>query len=121
MDQLEMPLLQRIEGPAIVPPTYLPLAKTYREAVRTCWALSRIKWTPATLSAHYEFTRQHVGDWVCPDDLPSRRNLPADRIAAFEEACGNTFVTQWLAARQHLTVLEEIQAARLVPPVKAAA
>ena len=112
MGQKEMPLLQRIEGPAVVPASMLTLATTYRQAVRACWALRRVKWTPGTLSAHYEFTRQHISDWLNPDDRPMRRSLPAEHIAAFEDACGNTLITQWLAARQHLTVLEELQAGR---------
>lgn len=109
-----MPLLQRIEGPAVVPPALLIHAKTYRQAVRLCWGLRRVKWTPATLAAHYQFTRQHVGDWLNPDDRATRRSLPAERIADFEEACGNVLLTQWLAARQRLTVLEQLQAAGLV-------
>jgi hypothetical protein len=112
MGQIEMPLLQRLEGPAVVPPKLVALAKTYREAVRLCWGLRRVKWTPGTLSAHYGFTRQHIGDWINPDDKPTRRSLPADRIADFEEACGNVLLTQWLAARQNLTVLEQLQAER---------
>ncbi len=113
MNQIEMPLLQRIEGPAVVPPTLLSRAKTFREAVRLCWGLRRVKWTPAALATHYGFTRQHISDWLNPDDKPTRRSLPAERIAEFEEACGNVLLTQWLAARQRLTVLEELQAARL--------
>lgn len=111
--QIEMPLLQRMEGPDVVPTSLVHKAKTYRQAVRLCWGLRRVKWTPATLSAHYGFTRQHVGDWINPDDKLLRRSLPAERIPEFEEACGNVLLTQWLAARQHLTVLEEIQASRL--------
>jgi len=114
MGQREMPLLQRVEGPAVVPPALLSHAKTYREAVRLCWGLRRVKWTPAALSTHYGFTRQHISDWLNPDDKPTRRSPPAEHIAAFEDACGNTLITQWLAARQRLTVLEQLQAAGLV-------
>ena len=51
--QIEMPLLQRIEGPAVVPPALVAKASTFRQAVRLCWGLRRVKWTPAALSAHY--------------------------------------------------------------------
>ena len=44
------PLLQRLEGAAVVPPTAITLARTYREAVRLCWQLRRIKWTPSALA-----------------------------------------------------------------------
>lgn len=113
MEQLTMPLLQRLEGPAVVPPSALSRARTYREAVRLCWQLRRIKWTPAALAMAYSFTRQHISDWLNPDDKPTRRSLPAEHITGFEDAMGNTFITQWLTARQRLTVLEEVQAGRL--------
>lgn len=112
MGQIEMPLLQRINGPDIVPSSMLTRAKTYREAVRCCWSLRRVKWTPGTLSAHYEFTRQHVSDWLNPDDRPTRRSLPGECVQRFESAMGNTFISQWFAMRAQLTVLEEMQATR---------
>lgn len=112
MEQIAMPLMQRIAGPAIVPAHLLARAKTYRQAVRMCWALRRVKWTPATLSAHYEFTRQHVGDWINPDDKPHRRSLPGECLERFEEAMGNSFVSQWHAMRALLTVAEEAIACR---------
>lgn len=114
MDQIEMPLLQRVEGPAVVPPALVKRAKTYREAVRYCWALRRIKWTPATLSAHFDFTRQHVGDWINPDDMPFRRSLPGDCLDRFEEGMGNTFISQWHAMRARLTVVQQLEAAGLL-------
>jgi transcriptional regulator with XRE-family HTH domain len=55
---------------------------------------------------------QLITDYLNADDRPSRRDLPAERIAAFEAICGNTLVTQWLAARGTLTTLEELQATR---------
>lgn len=107
-----MPLMQRLDGPAIVPTSLLARARTYREAVRVCWSLRRVKWTPATLSAHCGFTRQHVGDWINPDDNPRRRSLPGDCVERFEEAMGNSFVSQWHAMRAQLTVAEEAIADR---------
>lgn len=112
VNQIAMPLMQRINGPDVVPTAMLTRAKTYREAVRCCWALRRVKWTPATLSAHYEFTRQHVSDWLNPDDKVTRRSLPGECVARFEDACGNSFLSQWFAMRANLTVLEEMQAVR---------
>ena len=96
-----------------MPPTAITLARTYREAVRLCWQLRRIKWTPSALAMAYGFTRQHISDWLNPDDKPTRRSLPGADISGFEDAMGNTFITQWLNARQRLTVLEEVQAGRL--------
>lgn len=42
------------------------------------------------------------------------RDLPADAIARFESVVGNTVVSQWIASQSKLTVLEEMQASRLV-------
>lgn len=113
MTQRELELLQRIDGPSVVPSHALTFAKTYREAVRFCWALRRAKGLRVTdLARDFGFNRQHASDYLNADDKPTRRSLPAEQIALFEEVCGNTFVTQWLAARSHLTVLEEMQATR---------
>ena len=107
-------LMARTQGPGIVPPGIVAEAMTYREAVRLCWTLRVVKGMKVTdLARDFDFIRQHVGDYLNPDDKPSRRSLPAERVADFEEACGNTAITQWLASRQRLTVLEEMQAERM--------
>lgn len=114
MNQREMPLLQRLEGAAIVPPSLLRLCRTYREAVRLCWTLRRAKGLlPADVARICGFVRQHVSDYLNADDKPGRRDLPPQGIKDFEDLMGNTAVTQWLASRQSLTVIEEMQAERL--------
>lgn len=113
MGQREMPLLQRLEGPAVVPTSMLGIASSYRQAVRACWQLRRAKGLNASdLAREFGFNRQHASDYLNADDVHTRRSLPPEQIALFEEVCGNTFITQWLAARQRLTVLEELQAER---------
>ncbi len=115
MEQLDLrPLLGRLEGASIVPPATLRLARTYRQAVRLCWMLRRAtSLKPTDLARDFGFTRQHVSDYLNDDDHPRRRNLPPERIADFENVCGNAAITQWLASRQLLTVVEEIQAERM--------
>lgn len=114
MIQREIPLMQRIAGPSVVPSAALPFARSFREAVRWCWAMRKAKGlTASDLARDFGFNRQHVSDYLNADDKPTRRSLPAEQITLFEEVCGNCFVTQWLAARQHLTVLEQIQAERM--------
>lgn len=111
MIQRELPVMQRIAGPAVVPSAALPFARSYREAVRWCWQLRRAKGlTASDLAREFGFNRQHVSDYLNADDKPTRRSLPAEQIAAFEEVCGNAFITQWLAARQNFTLLEQLQA-----------
>jgi hypothetical protein len=112
--QLELNLLGRVDAPSIVPTSLLKTARTYREAVRLCWTLRRARGLrPIDLGRDFGFTRQHVTDYLHEDDAPSRRSLPPERICEFEEICGNVAITQWLASRSKLTLLEELQAERM--------
>lgn len=109
----ELPLMGRIDGPCVAPAGLVALANTYREAVRLCWQLRRVKgMTKATLAAEAGLYAPHVSDFLNTDDKPSRRSLPAEHISAFEAICGNTLISQWLASRARLTVLEELQASK---------
>lgn len=114
MEQTQLPLLGRIDAPSVVPPAALRLARTYRDAVRLCWELRRARGLRPVDLGRFGFTRQHVTDWLNDDDLPRRRSLPAGRIKEFEDLMGNTAISQWIAGGAQLTVLEEIQAERLV-------
>ena len=109
----ELPLMGRLDGPSVAPAAVVAIAHTYREAVRLCWQLRRIKaMTRATLAAESGLYASHVSDYLNTDDKPSRRSLPAESISAFESVCGNSLISQWLASRAHLTVLEELQASK---------
>jgi hypothetical protein len=109
--QREFPLLARMEGPAVVPPELMRLPRTYREAVRLCWELRRLrKLTYRQLAAEAGLVYQHVGDYFNLDDLPRRRDLPGDAVEAVEAVLGNTAISQWHAMRAQLTVLEVLQA-----------
>lgn len=111
--QLEFPLLTRMEGPAIVPPELMRTAKTYREAVRLCWGLRRLrKLTFRQLAAECGLIYQHVGDYFNADDKPGRRDLPAEAVLAVEAFLGNHAISQWHVRRAGLTVLEELQVTR---------
>jgi hypothetical protein len=82
--------------------------------VRMCWSLRRVHhMTLRHLAIEAMLRPQLVSDYLHVDDTPQRRDLPAEQIAAFESVAGNTLITQWVAAQQALTVLEEMQASRL--------
>jgi hypothetical protein len=113
MNQLEFPLMGRLDAPSVAPRQWVHAAKTYRQAVRLSWHLKRVhKMTRQQLASEAELYPQHVTDYLHEDDKPSRRDLPADAIARFEGVVGNTLVSQWLAAQSKLTVLEEMTATR---------
>lgn len=111
--QIRLPLFGRLDGASVAPSALVRSCKSYRHAVRCCWAMRRIHgMTKRQLAAEGEFFASHVTDWLHSDDKPSRRSLPAACIARFESLVGNTLVTQWLAAQHGLTVLEEVTATR---------
>lgn len=114
MDQLEFPLLGRLDAPSAVPNQWIRHARTYRHAVRLAWDLRRVKrMTKQQLASEAELYAQHVSDYLAQDDKPKRRDLPADAVARFEAVVGNTLVSQWIASQCRLTVLEEIQATKV--------
>lgn len=111
MEQLQLRLLCRIDGPSVVPPTSITSVKSYREAVRLCWQLRRVRnMTQARLAEEAGLYAPHVTCYL--RDGERQRDLPGQAVARFEMACGNTAITQWMALQAKLTVLEEIQAER---------
>lgn len=111
MDQLEMRLLCRLDAPSIVPPSIVAKCQSYRDAVKLCWQLRRVRnMTQARLAEEAGLYAPHVTRYL--HDGKTQRDLPAWAIRAFETTCGNTAVTQWLNLGAKLTVLEEIQAER---------
>lgn len=110
--QLELPLLCRLDGPSVVPDLHIKACSSYREAVRLCWRLRRVKaLTSLSLAEQAGFPPNHRSDYLSDDE--DKRELPAKYIKAFEYVCGNTAISQWIAMGAKLTVLEEVQAARL--------
>lgn len=115
MDQLEFPLMGRIDAPSVAPEHWVRMAKTYRQAVRLAWKLKRVhKMTRQQLASEAELYPQHVTDYLHEDDKPGRRDLPAEALPRFEAVVGNTLISQWLARHAKLTVLEEITATKAV-------
>lgn len=105
MSQLTLPMLTVYEGPRIVSQTAVAACKTYREAVQACWGLkTRSRMTKAQLAEECGCYPSHVTDYL--SNKETTRNLPAERIPAFEVACGNRLITQWLASQAQLTILE---------------
>lgn len=105
--QLALPMLSVYSGPRMVDVAVLGTITTYREACRQCWALrTRPRMTARQLAEETGCYPSHISDYLSADD--KKRDLPARHIADFEVACGNRLVSQWLARRSELTVLEEL-------------
>lgn len=111
MNQQQIKLHDRIDGPSVVPLAHMSQVKTYREAVRFGWAHRQVKnMTQATLAEKTGMRPSHIPEYLSKDDTDERgrelRDMPAKYIPAFEKAVGNSFASQWLAMESQLTVLE---------------
>jgi hypothetical protein len=95
MEQLELHLLTVYNGPRLVPAHLVEQCKTFREAVRLCWAQrTRVNLTRARLAEEAGLYASHVTDYLSPEEV--RRELPAKKIDAVERVLGNRAITQWM-------------------------
>lgn len=106
-------LIHRDGLPSLIPEDVMDSVKTYRQAVRLCWALRRSRGlTFRGLAERALLVPQHCTDYFNPDDKPRRRDLPAAATFRVEAELGNTAISQFHARNAQLTVLEEMQASR---------
>lgn len=104
--QLMLPMLTRIDGPAMVPPQDVAQLSTFRAVVRYAWSKrKRVHMTQRALAEELGTYASHITDYLNADDAPTRKSLPAEKVAAFDCAVGNTAVSQWLAMRSNLPVV----------------
>jgi plasmid maintenance system antidote protein VapI len=84
----------------------LKACKFFKDSLRLCMKLSRVKRTQADLACQ-------AGVNACQFSkiLHSDFHLPGDAIATIEKLCGNTAMTQWLALQHggsiHFETLQE--------------
>lgn len=110
MQQMTIPgLLGRLDAPSVVHPHLIAQCKTYRDAVKLCWHLRRVKgMTKRVLAMEAELYAPHVTCYI--EDGKTRRDLPGSAVKLFESVCGNSAISQWHAANARLTTIEEMQA-----------
>ena len=77
----------------------LKACKSFKDTLRLCMKLSRVKRTQSDLASQ-------AGINVCQFSkiLHSDFHLPGDSITAIEKLCGNTAMTQWLALQHNATL-----------------
>lgn len=96
----------------VVPPEVVMAIRSYRHACRLAWKLRVVRnLTRRTLAEQAGLYTSHASDYFSVHE--HRRDLPARHIAAVERVLGNTVISQYLAQQSKLTVLEEMQAARV--------
>jgi hypothetical protein len=104
--QLSLPMLTVYTGPSLIDAQIVGACRTYREAVRACWDMrTRRHLTQRVLADEADLYASHVTDYVSLDQ--AKRELPAKHINAFELACGNRMISQWLAYQANLTIMEQ--------------
>ena len=112
MEQMELRgLLCRLDAPSVVPPALIAQCKTYRDAVKLCWNLRRVRnMTRARLAEEAGLYAPHVTCYLA--DGMRQRDLPGWAVKGFEWACGNTAISQWHNVGARLTVVEEMSLLR---------
>ena len=90
---------------------------SFRAACVLAWEYRTSKGlTRRTLAEHCELYAPHVSDFFNPQATDAkgtrRRDLPAEKIADVERVLGNRAISQYLARRGMLTLMEEVIAAR---------
>lgn len=94
-------------GPEWLSDEVIAACSTYREAVRACWTHRRSQgMTQRTMAEYAGLYPSHVSDYLSADT--TKRNLPADKVAAFESVCGNRAISQWEMRQRGLTIMEEV-------------
>lgn len=112
MEQMQLRLLCRLDAPSVVPPSFVNQCKTYRDAVKLCWELRRVRnMTQQRLAEEAGLYASHVSMYI--RDSKRQRDLPGSGIKGFELACGNTAITQWMNKEAQLTVVEEMSLIRV--------
>lgn len=103
----------------VVPPQVVMGIRSYRHACRLAWKLRAVRnLTRRSLAEQADLYTSHVSDYFSVHE--NRRELPAKHIAAVERVLGNTVIGQWVAQQSQLTVLEEMQAERVLAVRRAA-
>jgi hypothetical protein len=110
MEQLKLPMLTVYEGPRLVDLEVIAACKDYRSAVRACWDLrTRPHLKQETLAEECGLYASHVSDYLSTKPAKPgkrRRDLPPDAIDLVENACSNRFISQWIAYRARLPMMD---------------
>jgi hypothetical protein len=126
VEQLEGRAGTGFEPPAAAPDSrpapFLPASliaqcRTYRDACALAWEYrASPSLTKQVLAVLADLYHQHSSDYFHREKANAngraRRDLPAEKIADVERVLGNRAISQYLARRGMLTLMEEVIAAR---------
>lgn len=86
----ELPLLGVMDRPVFLPEEEVERINSEKEAIATCWAYRRTKYTQKAAAAMLE-----INQGVFSQALNGERNLPPGTRIAFQWLCGNWALTQY--------------------------
>lgn len=107
-------LQQEREGPAprFLPDEEIARCASFRDAVWLAWENRTVRITKRTLAERCGLYAPHVTNFLNEHAFDSkgkkRADLPAEKVDEFEREVGNRAVSQWLADRAELTILERM-------------
>lgn len=95
-----------VPEPALLPESEISLCRTFRDALGLCIQRARVRRTQNDLAG---FAGIHPTQFskILHGAKGQTWSLDPERIEALEQACGNRAMTQWLAARAGLRVVQE--------------
>ena len=116
MKQREIPIMNTVETPKYAPADVVAKFQTYRDAVVWCWANRpchgmREDMDQALCAKTIGLHVPHMSRCVNPSSK-SPMQLNPDYLDAFETYTGWKAASQWIAAKSHMTVLEQVIAER---------
>ncbi|TCK44012.1 hypothetical protein B0G84_2360 [Paraburkholderia sp. BL8N3] len=99
--------------PRFLPDDEIARCASFRDAVWLAWEHRAIKgMTKRTLAELCGLYAPHVTNFINPQAFDpkgkKRADLPAEKVDEFERVVGNRAVSQWLADRAELTILERM-------------
>ncbi|WP_434715482.1 XRE family transcriptional regulator [Paraburkholderia sp. A3RO-2L] len=99
-------------APRFLPDEEIARCASFRDAVWLAWESRSVRITKRTLAELCGLYAPHVTNFVNEHAFDSkgkkRADLPADKVDEFERVVGNRAVSQWLADRAELTILERM-------------
>jgi hypothetical protein len=100
-------------APRFLPEEQIAGCASFRDAVWLAWENRQVRgMTKRTLAELCGLYAPHVTNFVNPQAFDGkgkkRADLPADKVDEFERVVGNRAVSQWLADRAELTILERM-------------
>lgn len=117
-NQREITCLAELPAPELLTEAEIALCGCFRDAMLLCIRRARVRRTQNDLAATIGIHATQFSK-ILHGAKGQHWNLDPERIEALETACGNRAMTQWLAARANLRVIQDSPEARRIRELEA--